>query len=196
MVLFCSCERENQNSSGKEGTLRIYLNPSSEIDNVVATRSDDVTLPSVDDFSLKIYRGNDLKGVWDKFNEYQNTLIFPIGNYTAEAYYGDIEIEGWESPYFYGSKDFTIKDQETTEETITCTLQNTQVGILYSESFKNFFESYSVKVTSSLGNVVSFNPAEKRTAYFRPGTLDVTASVSKQGSTSVINIPEIGRAHV
>ena len=190
LVLFCSCERENQNSSdGKEGTLRINLNRSSEIDNVDATRSDDVFLPLIDDFSLKVLRGEDLKGTWDKFSEYQDALIFPIGNYTAEASYGNLEEEGYEKPYFYGSADFVIQDQKTTDVTITCTLQNSLVGINYSESFKNYFEAYSVKVTSSLGNEIIFNPAEVRNAYFKPGTLDITATVSKQGSTQVITIP-------
>ena len=141
VFLFVACERDNQNSSSKEGILRIQLNPTSEMDNIVATRIDGSNLPSVDDFSLKIFKGDDLKSAWDKFSDYEKTLIFPIGNYSATASYGNLDTEGWDAPCFSGTEDFTIYDEQTTDVTITCKIQNAQVGIKYTDSFKKYFES-------------------------------------------------------
>ena len=59
VVLFCSCERENQNSSGKEGILKVQLDSNSDILNLpTCSVKDNIT--SVNGFKLKIYQDENL----------------------------------------------------------------------------------------------------------------------------------------
>ncbi len=192
---FTSCDKDNQNSSRGEGTLNIELTASSETDNVTTREGGSTigTVMDVSDFSLKVYRGEELRSSWDKFSDYKEAITYPVGSYTAVAEYGNIENEGWELPSFKGNENFDIKNDQITDVAIVCYLQNAQVGISYTDAFKDFFLSYNSKVVSSLGKTITYSADEARTAYFKPGVLTVAVDVTKQGmanSPSTITIKQ------
>ena len=188
--LVCSCDRDEQNSSSdKQGTLSVQLNASSETING-GTRSGEEgeAALNVGDFSLNIYRGETLVQSWDKFSTFQKGTMFPYGTFKAEASLGSMNDEGFDKPFVYGTNEFTINSADGTDVPIACTLQNAKITVDYTEAFKLFFESYSARVVTSLGNAIEFSSIETREAYVKPGTINVYVDVKRQTATTTSSI--------
>ena len=185
-LLVCSCDKDNQNMSNEQGTLRISLDASSELINV-GTRADQDAAFDVGDFTLQIFKGSDSMGSWT-FRDYDTNLIYPFGNYRAAAFYGDINAEGWNLPYLYGSTDFVINKTEGNEVTIVTEIANSKFTVDYTENFKSFFEEYSTVLISSLSNEISFGSDEAREAYVKPGNISFKVSVKKQGASDFVTL--------
>ncbi len=186
--LFSSCERENFNASSKEGILKVQLDSNSDILNL-PTRSAIDNIPSVNDFKLKIYQGENVFMSWDRFADLKESMVIATGNYLAIAEYGDVANEGFEvEPAFYGEKAFTISEGKVTEVKITSSLQNALVNIFYSDSFKDYFTSYSTKIISTLDNVIEFVEGETRTAFLKPGNIELMLNLKAPGAENAINM--------
>ena len=126
---------------------------------------------------------------WDKFSDMKESMVIPTGNYTAMATYGDVNLEGFEVlPAFYGEKSFVIKDGEVTEALVTSSLQHSLVNIFYSEGFKSYFESYTTKISTPNDNIIEFVGDETRTAYIKPGTINITLDVKTPGMDKITTL--------
>ena len=188
--LVCSCDRDalNMGSSDKEGTLSLQLEANSEVRNL-GTRTDEAAEFPVGDFSLSIFRGDDLIRTWAKFSDFQEGTVFPYGSYTTEASYGSLNDEGWDKPFISGSQAFSIASQGVTNGTISCTLQNAKVAGGYTDAFKDYFQEYSTNVITSLGGTINFVSDETRAAYVKPGTINFNVIAKRPGATNSQTIP-------
>ena len=188
IFLLCSCDRDEQSANSSEGVLKVELRANNEIINS-STRSSGVNKPSVNDFALKIFQGDEIFMSWDKFSDLKESMIVPTGNYLAKAEFGDVNVEGFDVlPAFYGEKAFTIKEGEVTEVLISSALQNALVNILYSDGFKGYFESYTTKIKTSNNNIVEFVSDETRSAYIKPGTINISLDVLAPGMDQVVTL--------
>ncbi len=181
--LFFSCEKEQQNSDAT-GKLHLELEADSKIDNAMS-RAGNELLPEIGDFSLSILKGENVQASWDKFSQFPDELILPVGNYVAKAHYGDITKEGFELPYYAGSNEFAITDGGKTNVGVTCYLANAKLSIAYTESFVNYFKTYSAEVNSYGNTPIVFTSNETRSAYFNPSQISIYLNVAKQEGNTV-----------
>lgn len=177
IVLLCSCVNDEKRS-GAFGGMSLHLSANSSVTDVT-TRSSEEVLPSIQDFSISVLQGDKVQASWDKLSDYDEDTTFPVGSYTLKAFYGDIEKEGFDSPYYEGTTDFNIRGGETTPVETTCKLANTKISIEYTDDFKQYFKTYSSTVQAELGSEVSFSSGETRAAYVKPGRISVKLTFTK-----------------
>lgn len=140
--------------------------------------------PTVSDLKLALTSASgSYKKTWSSVDLFPSEEAFKVGDYTMEAYSGSIDDEGFEKPYYYGSQDFTVYEDKTTEVNIVAKLANTMVSISYTDAFKNYFTNYSAELHSTGGNYISYSADEVRPAYLRPGTVSLSLSVTKPNGT-------------
>ena len=190
LSIVTACDQQTE-FAGK-GRLGFDLSASKTLANMSGDGEVEQELPSIEDFSLSILQDEELLETWDSFGEMPSEVTFPAGAYKAKAWYGDIEVEGFDKPAFSGEKEFLIVDDELTTVSITTTLSNMKAAVTYSESFQSYFTSYKTRMESSMSNEVVFESAEQRSAYFKPGSLDVYVDVTTQtGASSTLAVASL-----
>lgn len=66
-----------------------------------------------------------------KYAQLPEIVSLPVGEYRADASYGDNKIAEWESPFYEGSSSFSIEKGKITDDVdpIECSLQNMKVAV-------------------------------------------------------------------
>lgn len=176
--------------SGFEGgsghiSLRVGIDGTVQ-DAVPSVRSSQASkIPDSSELNLKLTKTDgSYSNRWGSIADFPSDKGFQTGAYTFEAYYGSMEIEGFDAPYYYGITDLNVVEGSSTEVQVTATLANTMVSIDYTDAFRNYFKSYSVQIHSEGGDFISFMSDEERPAYMRPGNITVTTTITKQNGLS------------
>lgn len=156
--------RAPQKLSGRSAASRV----ATEADHIDAG---DLTLKMTSHLSGKVFTY--------KLADFDPTTTFPIGRYTIDAYYGEEGKEDFAAPYYKGSTEVVLHENEATPVSLTATLANSMVSIVYGEDFKNYFPSYSVEIATSKGASIIHNNGEERAAYVEPGLITIYADVTK-----------------
>lgn len=177
IISLFACDDE-QRQSGSTGKLNVRITASGSVTDVT-TRSEEVALPSVDDFALTLLQGETVKGSWAKVSDYPEDVTFPVGSYTLKASYGDSDSEGFESPYYEGKSELEIRGGATTDVETICRLANTKISVQYTDDFKSYFKTYSTAIKSEGGSEVTFASNESRAAYVKPGRVTVNVTFTK-----------------
>ncbi|MGM9802566.1 MAG: DUF4493 domain-containing protein [Muribaculaceae bacterium] len=151
-----------------------------------------VMQPNVSDFYVHLSRTDgSVDKTWSKVSEMSKTEKFPVGNYNLETYYGNINEEGFDKPYYYGKTEFTIYDSEVSEPEVVATLCNTMVSVDYTDAFISYFAEYSTTIHSAGGAYIIFEMGETRAAYVKPGNVTIGMTLTnREGKT--INIEPAG----
>lgn len=156
--------RAPQKLSGRSAASRV----ATEADHIDAG---DLTLKMTSHLSGKVFTY--------KLADFDPTTTFPIGRYTIDAFYGEEGKEDFAAPYYKGSTEVVLHENEATPVSLTATLANSMVSIVYGEDFKNYFPSYSVEIATSKGASIIHNNGEERAAYVEPGLITIYADVTK-----------------
>lgn len=156
--------RAPQKLSGRSAASRV----ATEADHIDAG---DLTLKMTSHLSGKVFTY--------KLADFDPTTTFPIGRYTIDAYYGEEGKEDFAAPYYKGSTEVVLHENEATPVSLTATLANSMVSIVYGEDFKNYFPSYSVEIATSKGASIVHTAGEERAAYVEPGVITIYADVTK-----------------
>lgn len=142
----------------------------SSIDNVTdVTRSnvsDYTTLPGKDAFSIKVTDASAQTVYEGRITDWvpeENVLI--AGEYSVSAEYGRIEDEGFDKPYFIGARTFTVNGGETSEVSVPVSLGNTIVRVECTDAFRNYYRSWSFKLSRGGADIVSFAEGETKAAF-------------------------------
>lgn len=182
-MVLSGCEEDRH--SGAAGKFKFHITVTGAVTDVT-TRSAEEDVPQIGDFSMAMLQDNKVQASWDKLSDYDEETTFPVGSYTLRAYYGDMEQEGFASPYYEGTADVIISGGATTNVETTCKLANTKITIGYTDDFKNYFKTYSSFVQSDAGSEITFKSDELRAAYVKPGRVTVKVSFTKAtgGSTT------------
>lgn len=200
VLAFSSCSKENGAGNGATGTFLLSLQADDEVivGNGGASRAEagNGNSPDMDSFSVAVNKEEEILYEWATYAEMKEDDEPELrpSVYTAKAWWGDLSSEGFDSPCYAGSTDFTVRQGESTPVNIVCTLANAQLTVDYTDKFKDFFDTYSASVSTSLGNVVTYGQTDEgRFAYFSPGKLTVNVSVKKAGqaSAAVYKVKEI-----
>ena len=96
------------------------------------------------------------------------------------AFYGSIDTEGFEKPFYLGESPVTVRDRENSPVEINCALANVKVTVEYSDAFKKYFADYSTTIHSSGGKDIKFSKTETRAAYVKPGKITIQTYLKKQ----------------
>lgn len=190
-VLLSSCS--NDEPKGETGygeftptfTANYAVKAASAMD---ASAAPAVMQPSVSDFYVHLSRTDGtVDKTWSKVSEMSAAEKFPVGSYEIETYYGDMDEEGFDKPYFYGSTKFSIYDGDLAKPEVVATLQNTMVSFDYTDAFLNYFTDYSTTIHSAGGSYVTFAKDETRAAYVKPGNVSIAMTLTnREGKTVTI----------
>lgn len=141
--------------------------------------------PSLEEFSFRLVKDD---GKFEKsvtgLGQFAGMEI-PVGAYSLEATYGDVDNEGIDAAYFYGNATFSVYDGEEATPALVAKLANTAVSVEYTEAFKNYFTEYSTQIHSSnSATYIDMANDETGWAYVKPGDISVTLNVTKQNGVS------------
>ncbi len=148
--------------------------------------NEEAIAPEIQDFALKLTKSDgSYTKTWPSIAEFTAGQKFTTGIYSMEIYYGNINVEGFGKPYYYGMDKFEVIDEETSTPSIEAKLANAMVSITYTDAFKNYFSSYSAKLRTASGNIIEFTDAETRPAYVKPGKVTIQLSATKTNGTEL-----------
>lgn len=143
------------------------------------------------DLSLRlISESGDVTRQWAKASELTGPVSVAVGRYTLEAYYGNINQEGFELPYYFGRSTLSVEENRTTPVTVTAQLANSMVKIETSDMFRTYFADYSITVHSVSGKDLAYGKDETRPLYMTPGLISTTISITKQNGVTATLEPK------
>lgn len=180
VMVFYSCSSDGNEKPGF-GTIRISA--VADDDAIVVSKGSLglTNLPMTGDFSLAVTSTNGFSQNWSKISAYDASTKYSTGLYRATVSYGDISIEGFDSPYFTGYKDFYIDNGSTTDVTVQASIGNAAVAIVCTENFENYFPQREFTlVTAAHNTTIRFEQDEMRCAFIDPYKFTVSGSVVTQ----------------
>lgn len=131
------------------------------------------TEPDLTDYIVEIFDAQGVSVKKTTYGELQlltEPLALPVGTYTLQARSKDqIADTGWDNPAYIGSKEFSVrKDESTSIDHLVCTLANIKVTLVVAADLAAKL-SDDTKATVSLGTKSeAFVLGETRAAYFMP----------------------------
>lgn len=166
VVAICAAFSCTKSQNDGSGYVNFEVISNQMVDDVTKSNvSDHATLPSASDFSIAI---KDAEGtiLWSgKCSDWDPTTPLNEGDFVVEATYGNLEVEGFNKPYFYGSQTFTVVGKETATVSVPVTLGNTIIKISCSDYFKSYYTNYTFKLTRDGADVVTFAKDDTRGAF-------------------------------
>ena len=182
-----ACSDDKDQPGSQSGTLDLTVDldvnalNASEGERSRAT-ADEIT---VDDLALTLTpKSGGQSRTWASINDFDKTEQFPVGDYTLAVSYGDPDVEGFDRPYYYGSTDFRIREDQTTPVAVTAALANAMVKVEASDAFKSYFTEAAFTIQSNNGAVIDYPLEETESAYFKAGEVNVIANVTKPNGVS------------
>ncbi|MCC8186686.1 MAG: DUF4493 domain-containing protein [Bacteroides sp.] len=174
-----SCVQDNHGST--TGKMRLRVTANTEVQSMQTRSGAEVLDLDVSEFDITILKGEEEIGYWESLNQFPDEYVIASGSYTLKASYGSLTQEGFDAPYFEGTKDFTVTKDETTQVEVVCSLANVKVTVEYTDAYKEYFSEYSTLVESASGTEIEFAGDEERAAYLQPGNFVVYARVKREG---------------
>ena len=193
---------QKEENGGRTGTLSV-ASLDREGDFIVAdaaggTKGDGGTkVPDISTFRVAVldYKGqsvvkNNLTGQeyrWKTFAEVEGEMVtMPSGKYKLEAASLAVEpLAEWETPYYYGVKDFTVRISELTTVDLVCRLANVKVTVEYDKEFLEKVDNPSA--------AVYFDYTDPATAQLRYAELPFPVGETRAG---YFKVPDDGKLYV
>ena len=184
MLLLVSCANEDKQGSSGYGAINVQVSADYKVVPVTRSTAESASTienPDVSEFALKLVSSNgSFSRAWDSLADFDPATKIPVGTYTMSAFYGDIDIEGFEKPFYLGETPVAVRDRENSSVEINCTLANVKVTVEYSDAFKKYFADYSTTIHSTGGEYIEFSKTETRAAYVKPGKITIQTHLKKQ----------------
>ena len=176
-----ACKKE---AGSTDGSIRFAVASSDELREVTKSAVSDYTsLPSAGAFKISI-QSSDNAEVWSGLiSEWDASTALNAGNYTVSATYGEETSEGFDKPYFAGSTSFAVQGGQTTTVSIPVELGNSLVKVSCTDSFNNYFPSYSFKVTTG-NSTIDFAKGETRAAFIEAFRFTISGTLTNQAGVS------------
>lgn len=173
-----------------QGTLRVVVDVNQSLltsRSARATTGDDgVVSINANDLMLQLTSDDgSWSKSWDNLDDLNSNGSVPSGTYTMEAFYGHSESHGFESPYFYGSTELTVKTGETTEAGLSVSLANSLMTISFGADMVKYLTDYSAELQcAGVTETIKYVKDETRSAYVIPGQVSVYVNVTKPNGKS------------
>ena len=209
-TLLPSCADESpwgDTSAAGEGGIKVNLYSSkdvlSDIPNVRGVGKEDIVAPEAEDFEIKLSKNDgSYSKTWSSISEFAKEHEFSAGTYTLEAFYGNEESQGvvgedeigHEHAFYYAVEDdVVVKAGETTNVQLKASLQNSIVGIEYTEAFSNYFPAWETTLQTEGKSILSLGNAEGL-VYVVPGDIDIIIKATLQNGNQVTMNPAVFEA--
>lgn len=184
MLLLVSCANEDKQGSSGYGAINVQVSADYKVVPVTRSTAESASTienPDVSEFALKLVSSDgSFSRAWDSLADFDPATKIPVGTYTMSAFYGDIDTEGFEKPFYLGETPVAVRDRENSSVEINCTLANVKVTVEYSDAFKKYFADYSTTIHSTGGEYIEFSKTETRAAYVKPGKITIQTHLKKQ----------------
>lgn len=183
VLLLVSCANEENQVDSGYGSINVKVSADYQVVPVTCSTTEitETTNPDVSEFALKLVSADgSFSRAWDSLADFDPAEKIPVGTYTMSAYYGNLEEEGFDKPYYLGQSDVTVRYRENTPVDILCTLANVKVTVEYSDAFKKYFADYATTIHAAEGDYIKFEKEETRAAYVKPGKITIQTYLKKQ----------------
>lgn len=178
LLVLTACNEAQWEGPSGQGGISLSLTASDAVTEArPQTRAESpFMLPDVADFSISLTKiDNTYSRTWAKLADFESEAGFPAGAYTMRAFYGNIEDEGFEKPYFEGVTEVSVLDGREAEVELTAKLGNTMISIDYTDAARKYFSTFTAMLHSDGHGFVDVASEETRPVFLVPG--DVTMTV-------------------
>lgn len=135
-------------------------------------------LPSAAEMNLRISSIDGLySNTWPSVADYPLREPLRPGSYMVEVLSSNTD-EGFDSPYFYGSRRVELQSGDNVTADVECRLANSVFMLEYSSEITGYFQSVGVTLHSAGGGFVSYPVGESRPAYINAGSVSVIMDVT------------------
>lgn len=187
MGLFSCADESPWSGSDSEGGINLNLSSDSRV--MRQTRADDSVSPVVPEsnqFAVSLSKSDGTYSKdWNSVEAFNHEKAFPIGDYTLSASYGDIDQEGFNSPYYKGTASVHVSPGVVTDAGVVATLANAMVSIRYTDDFKSNFIAYSAAVQSEGHDWQVFAQDEPRPVYIAPSEVKLDLTLTNEAGDRV-----------
>lgn len=190
LPLATSCSEESTLAGGDTGRVALGVDFKSEpLTGADASRQTRAAVDqpiTVDDLSLRLTAlDGDYANTWTPISTFDNSQEFLTGRYKVEAFYGTEEDEGYGKPYYYGSDQITVYTDRTAPASVSVTLANAIVKVVFTDSFRKYMAAgYSAQLHSAGGAYFDYDETNAQELYVRPGDVTLNLSVTKPNGMS------------
>lgn len=154
--------------------------------------SDYLTLPETSDFEFQLEKKDGTYSGYFATIEELNASgqTFAAGAYTLTAYSGEKGKQGFESPYFEGSADFTILSDQTTDIDVTAVLTNSMIVLEYTQEFKDYMSAWDATIyTEGVTGGIPYSFTEERAAFVEPNKVSIALSfTTNEGKSTTVDV--------
>lgn len=179
-VLMVSCQQKQDFSNENIGYLRLDLG----VNTSAISRAETPYNPKQIAVQIIAKDGEIVKQTNDWTEWEGEQIALPVGTYTLKASSAgfDGKTSGFDKPYYAGSAEINIEKDKEVNETITCTLANVKVTVIFDQSFIDAFKEADVIVDDNSENAgiaaLKFVMGqENKSAYFPVTDLKATVNV-------------------
>lgn len=183
-LLPVSCSKQ-QGGESLEGRVSFSLDADGQVTETTRSNvADYTTLPQSGKFTIVLTNGSGDEVYNGLLEGYSSSTALKAGNYSVSAVYGSAGDEGFDKPFFSGSKSFSIAGGGTTSVAIPVSLANSIVKVECSDSFESYYTDYSFTVKTGAGTVIDFPKGETRAAFVDAYTISVSGTLTNQGGNA------------
>lgn len=174
-----SCSDVTGDFGSGKGRLAPTVGCDSDVEGMGQTLSRAAGDITADDLSLTLSKDDgSYRQTWDKISDFDVEKQFSVGNYTLTAFYGDPQDEGFDKPAFIGSAPVKIADGQTSQVSLTATVANSKISVVYTDAFKKYMADYSGQFVTSKA-AYDYGKDEVRPLHVAPGQVAFNVHVVK-----------------
>lgn len=130
-------------------------------------------IPDTDDFILSV-AGSDGTSIYNgRFADSPEIIEVPAGTYTVSAVSCEFDSPKYSSPQYGDTKAVTVSPGATVSVELGCSQQNSGLKLGVSAEFRTLFPSANLYMEEN-GEKLMYSYGESRTAYFKPGKINVS----------------------
>lgn len=188
LMLFSACQQEQNFSNENIGYLRLDLG----VNTSAISRSEEVPYDPKQLAVQIITEDGEIVKQTNDWTEWEGQQIaLPVGTYTLKASSAGFDgmTSGFDKPYYTGSEEINIEKDKEVNKTVTCTLANVKVTVIFDQSFVDAFKEAKVTVDDNADNegidALDFVMGQKnKSAYFPVTDLKTIVNVVNQQDIS------------
>lgn len=151
------------------GTIRIHFDRAS----IPATTKSAVEIPDTNDFILKILKADGTSLYDGKFGAAPEAILAAPGSYSISVTSCEFNEPVFDCPQFGDQQVVMVNSGEDVCVIMNCAQTNAGVRLIIDPSFRTAYPQATIYLTSADGKLM-YGYGEKRTAYFKPGTVNLT----------------------
>lgn len=184
-MLGCKKEQQPIDPSQGNGQLKLALSASDETFEI-ETKAGETPMVTPSDFSVDITDADgESVAKYDSYTDMPDALNIEAGEYTIEAKNGNLISAAFDSPWFYGKTDATVKVGKATQASVECKINNVKLTIDYTEKFLSKLKDVKVTASSIYDNS---NPASPKSGILYYDVEETRAGWFAQPYNGVITI--------